>query len=299
MTNDKLKAAVREAIYGADANWTEPTVDCITKALAQRGVVVQAEYKALRQFVEALALGDQRALSDVRGIALGLVSGLPPQTPPAPVFEVGKTYKMVDQTINGKFTPGRTFRVDEIVQDGLAAKGALNGEEGWTYSLSCFIPGAIEDEPRDPVFEVDGLHEAEMRCVATMVRKRTLRDVSSIISGSHNVHRIYNEIRKLIEAEEAEPSTTVAEDMYVRANRQSMERFEADNKQPSPTAIPDEPALTPLTYEQACALPVGAEVVCLDRGKYEVIIEPGVKYKVTRERALAPTRQKYQRAALR
>jgi hypothetical protein len=134
---------------------------------------------------------------------------------PAPLFEAGKTYKMVESTINGKLVTGRTFRVDEVIQNGLVAKGALNGEEGWTYTISGFIPGAIHESPvLTPVSEVEPPADG--------------------------------------------------------SNWQSTYR-----PQPQPA--------TPLTYEQACALPVGSEVVCLDVGNYLSTLTKGAVYKIVKK----------------
>jgi hypothetical protein len=220
MTTEKLKTAVREALYGIDvqSDWCLSTVDRITTALSRRGVVVEGEIDRLRE-IEVAA-------------------------------------RNVANTLKGGF----------IVCENC---GEQEDTTGIDYARELY--DALEDVPQTP-------------------------------------------------------PAPVSEGMYVRANRESIERFEAENKQPAPAfevgkryrarcgdiaviteiregfdypllgmlgdedetwtyegragmtnetpfdilpgAIPETPAPTPLTYVQACALPVGSEVVCLDVGGY-------------------------------
>jgi hypothetical protein len=51
-------------------------------------------------------------------------------------IEPGKTYRMRPQKVNGVYRDDRVFRVDEVLQDGLVVKGALDGENGWSYTAS-------------------------------------------------------------------------------------------------------------------------------------------------------------------
>jgi hypothetical protein len=59
-------------------------------------------------------------------------------------IEPGKTYLLKPGMVNGVWRETRTFRVDEVVHDGRAVKGALDGEEGWTYAASALLTEGVQ-----------------------------------------------------------------------------------------------------------------------------------------------------------
>jgi hypothetical protein len=277
MTDEKLKTAVREALeefFQQKGSCSEECADFVASALSRRGVVVRGEEERgalakLRaefdnaKFNENLDSYDDLLNAVDRVLTLDHLSCIPPQSPPLPVFEVGKRYLSRSGDVwiitGPSNIEGYEFRAKRA-EGPFSFMANGNYWDDGTPHENDLIPGALSDEPTE-VFEVGKRYRTRDGVLQQPLRRR---DMPTFIYDAADSSHTWDAMGSVL----GDPNTPHHHDLI-------------------PGAIPDEPTLTPLTYEQACALPVGSEVVCLDVGMWGekdwLILVKGKTYTIVRD----------------